>query len=78
MNLYMITRPNGLIDYDEAEEMVIAANSENECRTLATTKAGDEGKATWLDPKITLCVNIGTANDTITNPMVLCRDYFEA
>lgn len=72
MRLYLLTR-TGRVDYDEAAGFVIRANHEDMARTLATTKAGNEGDM-WLYEQHATCVCIGIDYESNAAAIIL-RDF---
>ena len=60
--------------YDKAFGFVVRASTEEKARWLASTQAGDEGCAVWLDAKQTTCVEL-VANG---KQDVILRDFAAA
>lgn len=58
--------------YDMAFGFVICASDEAQARQLASEQAGDEGKATWLDPTFSKCVELTAAT---SSEGVIMRDF---
>jgi hypothetical protein len=52
MNIYLLTRDEDRVIYDDAAGFVVAADTYGEARKLAASQAGDEGGLTWLDPQL--------------------------
>ncbi len=80
MKLYLLTRDDDDIDYDEAAGYVVAAGNEHQARNLiriAKEKegaGGDEGPAPWLDAGQSTCLELGTARQG-TAPGIILRDF---
>lgn len=64
MNVYFLDRINAVIDYDEACEMVIVAETEEIARALANKNHHDEG-AIWADKSITACTIIDSNREAV-------------
>lgn len=47
----------------ESHAAIVIAPSTDAARTIASTRAHDEGWQVWLDPEATSCVVVGTANE---------------
>lgn len=58
MYLFLLEQVHGA-DYDEAEGFVVSAPGVREARTLAASKAGDEGPAVWMSTTNTSCNCLG-------------------
>lgn len=58
-NLYIITRPDTDVDYDEAAGFAVIADNEHQARSLIAnadlTGPGDEGRGIWRDHEKTIC-----------------------
>jgi hypothetical protein len=69
MKLYLLERLlSG--NYDECQGFVVRASSSKAARKLVGNKdRGDEGKETWLDPKLSTCVEIKTDGEA---EIILC------
>jgi hypothetical protein len=62
--------------YDKQFGIVCRADSQEQARAMAAKDAGDEGKAVWLDPAFTECINIDNLQEG--GPAVLLRDFASA
>jgi hypothetical protein len=64
MNIYLLSRiDEESIGWDEYIGFVIAANDEEQARSLASTyKYGDEGPQTWTDPSQSRCERVGSSD----------------
>lgn len=47
--LYLVTRSDGRVGYDEFIEFVVLAKTPGEARHLCAERAADEGKTVWLN-----------------------------
>ncbi len=79
MKLYLLTRDDDDIDYDEAAGYVVAAGNEHQARNLIRIAkeergGGDEGPAPWLDAGQSTCLELGTARQG-TAPGIILRDF---
>lgn len=52
--VYLISRPDADIGYDEYDSFIVVARDESEVRNLAKVEVGDEGEAVWDTAEITL------------------------
>ena len=60
MNIYQISRDDDSVGYDEFDAFVVAATSEEEARSIASTRDHEFGKA-WMDPNFASCKLVGRA-----------------
>lgn len=58
--------------YDCAYGFVVAAETEDEAREIAASKAGCEGANTWRQPWNTVCEELRAENE---KPGVILRDF---
>lgn len=72
MTLWHLERV-GRIGWDEVEEFVIRADSEDEARALASAAAGDEGKEIWRGSAV-VCKEIEADGPK----EIICRAYRSA
>lgn len=70
MSLWLLTRPEGDVGWDEKADLVVRADSESQARELARAVPGDEDQNVWLAPR-TACVEI----DQKGPPAVLLVDF---
>jgi hypothetical protein len=54
MNIYHLNR-TGSIGYDEYDEFIVAAESEEMARIIASSAHADEGSDVWLNRKTVDC-----------------------
>ena len=62
------------IGYDCARGFLVAANTPDEARRLASLRSGDEGDYYWLNPDQSVCVRIAPSS-RYDDPQVLLRDF---
>lgn len=56
MKLWLLERRDTeIVGWDEARGVVVAAETEDEARLLASQKRGDEGAGAWTDMTRTTC-----------------------
>ena len=58
MKLYLLERnafQPAMVIYDCNNGFVIRADTEQRAREIASQQQGDEGRSTWLDPKLSSC-----------------------
>ena len=48
--IYLLSRKDEYIGYDEYDAMVVCAGSQDEARRIANNNPGDEG-GVWIDPE---------------------------
>ncbi len=58
-------------EYDCAYGFVVRAETVAQARVLASTKAGDEGAACWLNPGLSSCVELKPEGE----PGIVLRDF---
>lgn len=69
--IYLLTRHDDYT-YVHARGFVVIAKSVKEARLLASTQAGFEGEAFWLDPANVTCEELKDVGE----PRVVIRDYW--
>ena len=70
MKLWILARL-GFVGYDEADGIVVAAESATDARMLASEHCGDEGKSVWLDEKSASCLVLAPGK----TPRVIIVDF---
>lgn len=68
--VYLLTRIVRAPTYDSVSSMVVRAFDEKEARQLASEKAMDEGKDTWIRDDYSTCEIIHSVGDS----QVMCVD----
>ena len=83
MNLYLVRPVTGNLEkgpwmpwYDKQFGILCRAENEAEARPMAASDAGDEGKAAWLNPALTECIDVRDLYQG--GPEVLMRDFASA
>lgn len=72
MKLWLLTRPEEDVGWDERAGCIIRAETEAQARQIAhDTGGGDEESAVWLDPKTTACVEVTPAG----KPGIILTDF---
>jgi hypothetical protein len=76
MKLWLLTRdttPDRAPIYDCYDGYVIAAPTEEEARSIASTRPADEGAECWLAPTMVSCTHIGESLDE--EPGIFLADF---
>jgi hypothetical protein len=74
VNIYLLER-NGFIRYDECDAFVVQANGPKQARTLASERAGDEGRVVWINPSYSTCKVLGWATRATAEAAVILRSF---
>jgi len=71
LSLWRITRDSANVDDDENAGFVIAAETEDRVREIASKRASDEGPAVWLASMTAFVTRIGEAAPGIPEGIIL-------
>lgn len=69
--IYLLTRNEDDIRYDENTGFVVRAGSADEARRIAADAADDEGPQTWLNADLSTCELV----DAFGKPRVILDSY---
>ncbi len=63
MKLYLLVNDGGQGGYDCYDSHLVRARNEAHARALASSRSGDEGAPSWLDPEVTSCKVVTSAGE---------------
>jgi hypothetical protein len=81
VKLYLLTRPPGDVDYDEAAGFLVLAETPWHARRVVAAAAeaghgpGDEGGSVWMSKTASYCLRVAAEADLSGEPRILLRDF---